>query len=77
MTGRRVCRRRVRGLPPLHVARDARRRAVQLSWTLTNRSDEPLPVPNDLTFEAQHVFIDVADANGVPSLGRRIDLKVN
>ncbi|HEU4722213.1 MAG TPA: hypothetical protein VFS59_12680 [Gemmatimonadaceae bacterium] len=38
---------------------------LQLSWTLTNRSDEPLPVPNDLTFEAQHVFIDVADANGV------------
>jgi hypothetical protein len=38
---------------------------LQLTWTLTNRSDEPLPVPSDLTFEAQHVFIDVADANGV------------
>lgn len=38
---------------------------LQLSWTLTNRSEQPLPVPNDLTIEAQHVFIDVTDANGV------------
>ena len=50
---------------------------LQLSWTLTNRSDEPLPVPNDLSFEAQHVFIDVSDANGavrnVPSYVIRTD----
>ena len=38
---------------------------LRLSWTLTNRSDEPLPVPSDLSFEAQHVFSDVTDANGV------------
>jgi hypothetical protein len=38
---------------------------LQLSWTLTNRTDEPLPVPNDLSIEAQHTFIDVTDDNGV------------
>jgi len=38
---------------------------LQLAWTLTNRSEEPLPVPNDLSFEAQHVFIDVTDPNGI------------
>ena len=35
-----------------------------LSWTLTNRSDEALPVPNDISIEAQHTFIDVTDPNG-------------
>jgi hypothetical protein len=38
---------------------------LQLSWTLTNRTDETLPVPNDLGIEAQHTFIDVIDANGL------------
>ena len=38
---------------------------LQLSWTLTNRSEQSVPVPNDLTLEAQHVFIDVTDANGI------------
>jgi hypothetical protein len=38
---------------------------LQLSWTLTNRSEEALPVPNDLSIEAQHTFIDVTDDNGV------------
>jgi len=35
-----------------------------LSWTLTNRTDEALPVPSDLSIEAQHTFIDVTDPNG-------------
>ncbi|MFL5618032.1 MAG: hypothetical protein ACJ79A_06490 [Gemmatimonadaceae bacterium] len=38
---------------------------LQLSWTLTNRTDEALPVPNDLSLEAQHTFVDVTDDNGV------------
>jgi hypothetical protein len=38
---------------------------LQLSWTLTNRAEEALPVPNDLSIEAQHSFIDVTDDNGV------------
>lgn len=38
---------------------------LELSWTLTNGTDEPLPVPSDVSVEAQHTFIDVIDASGV------------
>jgi hypothetical protein len=50
---------------------------LQLSWTLTNRTDEALPVPNDLSLEAQHTFVDVTDDNGatrnMPSFVIRTD----
>jgi hypothetical protein len=50
---------------------------LPLTWTLTNRSSEPIPVPSDLTIEAQHTFIDVADSSGnvreMPSFVIRTD----
>ncbi|MEO6525260.1 MAG: hypothetical protein ABIP93_01415 [Gemmatimonadaceae bacterium] len=36
-----------------------------LTWTLTNRSNVPLPIPNDVSVEAQHTFVDVTDSKGV------------
>jgi hypothetical protein len=37
---------------------------LELAWTLTNTSRRPLPVPADISVEAQHAFITVTDPRG-------------
>ena len=37
---------------------------LRLSWTLTNRTRVPIPVPTDVGIEAQHAFIRITDAQG-------------
>lgn len=37
---------------------------LQLRCRLTNASDQPIPVPSDLSVEAQHTFIRVIDSQG-------------
>jgi hypothetical protein len=37
---------------------------LQLAWTLTNTSDQPIPVPSQISAEAQHALITVIDPNG-------------
>jgi hypothetical protein len=37
---------------------------LELSWTLKNKSRYALPVPSDISIEAQHAFITVTDPRG-------------
>jgi hypothetical protein len=37
---------------------------LELRWTVTNTSRRPLPVPADISIEAQHAFITVTDFRG-------------
>lgn len=50
---------------------------LQLSWTLLNQSAAPLPVPSDISIEAQHTFISVLTPSGkvrsMPSFVIRTD----
>ncbi|MFI7413617.1 hypothetical protein ACIBU0_33660 [Streptomyces sp. NPDC049627] len=37
---------------------------LRLSWTLSNRTSLPIPVPSDLGVEAQHAFVRITDPQG-------------
>jgi hypothetical protein len=37
---------------------------LQLSWSLLNQSADPIPVPSDISIEAQHTFITVLTPSG-------------
>lgn len=41
---------------------------LQLRWTLTNRSHQPVPVPSDISIDALHTLITVTDPGGTPRL---------